>query len=222
METSEPLPNLDLDGGWCIGEDSFQEIERRLSGHAPRVILEYGSGASSVRLALAFPDVSIVSVEHDPQHVARTCALREAHRVGNLRVLLRPLRIQVHGLVVCRSYEEGWLPDAVDAIIIDGPPSAVFGGREACLYQAFPRLRVGGIAILDDCRRTPEQLALGNWHLRYPGAFDRVDVEVGHGLCVLTKNAALSRSVVSSGSCPRPTAAGGSSTAVVVAPRPSP
>ena len=37
-------------------------------------------------------------------------------------------------------------------MIIDGPPVYTLRGREACLYQVYDQIRIGGLVILDDFR----------------------------------------------------------------------
>lgn len=180
---------LNLDKDWRIGENSFAALVSTLEPIAPRVIVEFGSGASSVRLAMRFPDADIHSVDHDPDYAEQTRALQQAHGVRNLTVHLRPLRWQIHGGGLYRSYAPGELPAEIDAAIIDGPPYFVHLGREACFYQIVDKLRVGGAVVLDDCNRRVEQKAVEAWVAAFPGNFQRKDFAVGHGLCVLTRTA---------------------------------
>jgi len=47
---------LSLDAGWSIGETAFKRITTTLLRMSPvERILEFGSGPSSIRLAMAFP-----------------------------------------------------------------------------------------------------------------------------------------------------------------------
>ena len=86
------------------------------------------------------------------------------------------------------SYAPGAFPDAVDALIVDGPPHWTRRGREASLYQAMPSLKVGARIFLDDYRRAAEKRMVQNWLGAYPGALRLVDViEEGDHVAVLEK-----------------------------------
>ena len=85
------------------------------------------------------------------------------------------------------TYTTPDLAKAIDIVIVDGPPAATRRGREACLYYAYDRLRVGGTVILDDLCRQDEQTILANWFSVYPSSFEVSRWDGGHGLAQLTK-----------------------------------
>lgn len=180
---------LDLDAdGWRMGETTFQDLIENLSELRPESILEFGGGASSVRLAKEFPDCSIFSIDHDAEYWRQTLELKERFlHSPSLEIGLRPLKWQRHGLGFYKSYTTGPLPDYVDAIVIDGPPQYTVRGREACLYQAVKYLRKGGRVYLDDYARASEKQIVANWLSRYPHTFHVQEILSGHHLCVLTK-----------------------------------
>ena len=67
---------LSLDAGWSIGETAFERITTALLEMSPvERILEFGSGPSSVRLAMAFPEAQVFSVEGDWRNYAETVNL---------------------------------------------------------------------------------------------------------------------------------------------------
>jgi hypothetical protein len=100
---------------------------------------------------------------------------------------LRELCWQRHGLGLYQSYCTGPFFPRVDVVIIDGPPFWTSRGREACLYQAFRSLRVGGRVYLDDYDRPGEKQIVRNWEAAYPGVFG-IRGSIPHSrLCVLEK-----------------------------------
>lgn len=156
--------------------------------------MEFGSGVSSIRLALEFPDARILSIESNRRWYESVELLRAEHGVeNNLTVSFRPLRWQAHGGAAFLSYGRGTLPERVDAALIDGPPTWTRRGREACLYQVMPRLVRGGLVFLDDYQRRREKTIVRNWRWRYPGAFAVSTIETGHRICVLQKVEDVSR-----------------------------
>lgn len=183
-----PADALSLDQGWGVGEETFREIVERLRSIRAGCIVEFGSGVSSIRLALEFPDAQIVAIESNRGWYETVLRMRTEHRVErNLTVHHRLLSWQRHGASLFRSYAPGELPRQIDAVIIDGPPTWTRRGREACLYQAISRLRVGGIVLLDDYGRNREKTIVRNWTWSFPDVFAMNAVETGHGLFVMEK-----------------------------------
>jgi hypothetical protein len=189
------VPNaLSLDHGWGIGEKTFAHIVDELRKIDAMTIVEFGSGVSSVRLALEFPEAQIVTIESNRDWYDKVMAMRAQHHVEtNLTVLHRRLRWQRYGPSVFLSYERGPLPQQIDAVIIDGPPTWTRRGREACLYQTIGHLRVGGRALLDDYGRNREKTIVRNWTRSFPDVFAVNTIRTGHGLCVLDKLRDVSR-----------------------------
>lgn len=180
---------LSLDQDWCLGENTFSVLLKELRDFSIEQLVEFGSGISSARLALELPQVELLSIESYPVFYQRTMQLLDRFVPGHrVTVQLRELCWQRHGLSFYQSYELGPFPHSVDAVIIDGPPGWTFRGREACLYQVFRSLKVGGRVYLDDYERPDEQQAVRNWQAAFPGAFEvRVLETSPTQLCVLEK-----------------------------------
>ena len=67
---------LNLDAGWSIGETAFERITTTLLEMSPvERILEFGSGPSSIRLAMAFAEAEVLSIEGDWRNFAETTSL---------------------------------------------------------------------------------------------------------------------------------------------------
>lgn len=181
-------PSLDLDQGWGIGEETFQHIIEQMRNDCSSHIVEFGSGVSSIRLALALPEAQILSIEGNRDFYDAVMRLRSDHHVEKaLTVDLRPLQWQVHGGAAFLSYAPGPFPERIDAVLIDGPPTWTRRGREACLYQIASSLRIGGKIFLDDFERRREKKIVRNWMLSYPESFGFRRIDTGHGVCVLEK-----------------------------------
>lgn len=152
---------LNLDAGWSLTEAAFSALLSAVAARPPRHILEFGSGRSTVRLALAFPDAKIVSLEHDPQEFARTTLLLHRHGVkGRVDLRLAPLVDGAYG------YDLGTSP-SFDVVLVDGPPGHVEGGREMAGRAGLKLLAAGGRLFLDDYERSAEQEAAKAWRGLY-------------------------------------------------------
>ena len=181
---------LNLDTGWSIGETAFGRIETLLLQMSPvERILEFGSGPSSIRLAMAFSEAQVLSVEGDWRNFAETIELMSKFLdKRNLSIKYRPITLESYGDARFLTYESGMFwEEEVDCVIIDGPPVYTLRGREACLYQVYDQIKIGGLVILDDLRRRFEKQIVENWLSVYPGSFTVETIREDHHLAVLRK-----------------------------------
>ena len=183
---------LNLDAGWSIGETAFERIATLLLRMSPvERILEFGSGPSSIRLAMAFPEAHVLSVEGDWRNFRATTDLMQKFLdKRNLSIKYRPITRESYGDAKFLTYEDGMFWDGqkeMDCVIIDGPPVYTLRGREACLYQVYDQIKIGGLVILDDFRRSYEKQIVENWLSVYPGSFAVEIIREDHHLVVLRK-----------------------------------
>ena len=183
---------LNLDTGWSIGETAFGRIETLLLQMSTvERILEFGSGPSSIRLAMAFPEAQVLSVEGDCRNFRETTDLIQKFLdKRNLLIKYRPITLESYGDADFLTYEDGMFWDGqeeIDCVIIDGPPVYTLRGREACLYQVYDQIKIGGLVILDDFRRRFEKQIVENWLSVYPGSFAVEIIYEDHHLAVLRK-----------------------------------
>ena len=181
---------LSLDAGWSIGETAFERITTTLLQMSPvERILEFGSGPSSIRLAMAFSEAQVLSIEGDWRNFAETTSLmRSFWNKRNLSIKYRPITLESYGDAEFLTYEDGvFWEEEIDCVIIDGPPVYTLRGREACLYQIYDQIKIGGLVILDDFRRFYEKQIVENWLSVYPGSFAVEIIYEGHHLAVLRK-----------------------------------
>jgi hypothetical protein len=139
-------------------------------------VFEYGGGGSTLWLAERVRRV--ITVEHDAEWFARIEQEIRQRGYDNCTVLLRPpgagppARLQAgieYSSVAGGDFEEyvkviDDLPDSsLDVVIVDGR------SRAACLIHAAPKIRRGGMLILDDANRKRYEAAiraLGTWPRR--------------------------------------------------------
>ena len=173
--------------------DFLLEVYQRIMRHTPRVVVEGSSGLSTLICGYALQQLGggrVISLEHDAffAGVAQDDVAR--HGLGAIaRVQHAPI---VQHSIRGRSwlwydFTRAGLPDEIDMIVIDGPPSNL---QKKARYPALPllidRLKVGGILLLDDAARGGERRAVEDWQAEFP------NIEVEHvplekGLVVVTK-----------------------------------
>jgi len=145
-------------------------------------IVECGSGVSTVVLARLLRQRgagTLTAIEHDAGWADRVSELLVAEGLdGVARVLHAPL-----------GGDPAWydravltqLADAVDLLIVDGPPADEEGmglAREPALPLLDARLSAGATVVLDDLDRPGEQSVLAAWEQALPWRF-RVEPTAG-------------------------------------------
>lgn len=153
-----------------------------LEEHLPpqAAVFEYGGGGST--LWLARRAAAVTTVEHEEAWHALLAEALAARGVMNVTLLRRPPRLEgpIDGDFAVEGVDYGSaraagsfaeyvreidaVPDAsLDLVVVDGR------SRAACLLRAMPKLRPGGVLVLDDAYRTrydPAKRALGGWPRR--------------------------------------------------------
>ncbi|WP_160051056.1 glycosyltransferase [Nocardiopsis sp. FR26] len=146
--------------GWALDAPGAQLVYSRLVERRPRLIVEAGSGASTVLLAeyARAARAHVVSLEHQARYREATAQLLAERGLADY-VDLR--------LATLMSTPAGpWynipLPDGIDFALIDGPPEGA-GGRAAAFPELLPHLAEGAELVLDDAHRPGERTALAQW-----------------------------------------------------------
>lgn len=181
--------DLSFNKGWSIGEEAFDYICGIIRNNDFQKMIEFGSGISTVRWALAFPWLSVVSFEHYPRIFHRTERYIQKYNVqSQVELRYAPLRDVWIGGRRFFSYAKPEFRSEYDIIVVDGPPTHLTKwGREACLYYAYDVLRMNGIVILDDVNQREEKMIAQKWLDVYPGSFEYSYINIGHGLGVFKK-----------------------------------
>ena len=104
--------------------------------------IEWGTGRSTCWFACRVG--RLTSVEHDPAWFVRTCRRLEKVSAGRVRVLLREASAENYA-GIADEFENG----ALDFVLVDG----VSAWRDVCTLAAIPKIREGGLLILDDAQR---------------------------------------------------------------------
>lgn len=172
LQPSYSLPQL---GGWALSADLSAFLVGYVLEERPRFVLELGSGSSTVLLAMALErngSGHLISLEHDASFAASTLSELDIRGLSHLVDLIHaPLgEVDVNG----EKYE--WytlsspsvLPDELDLILVDGPPSTDDSNRFPALPVLAGRLKPGGLLVLDDARRADESLTVARWSESFP------------------------------------------------------
>lgn len=188
-----PLPPL---RGWAASPDVLLVVARHMRRARPEVIVECGSGTSTVVLAQAARRNGrghVYSIDHDAAYAEESRALLADYGLGEWATIIHaPLCETKIGNDIWEWYDRDCLPDtpAIDLLFVDGPPA---GPRKPLSrYPAgpilFPRLSPRGVVFADDTNRPGETEVLRRWKREFPG----LDTHAHHcekGCCELRADA---------------------------------
>jgi hypothetical protein len=184
VEPRAPLPPL---GGWALDADTMHAVAAMMWRHRPELVVECGSGSSSVWLGYLAERLRlgrVVSLEHDERFLRSSRAQVAAHGLDDLvEIRHAPLVPWTgDGGVSQPWYDPAALDDLKDIglLLVDGPPQAV--GRNA-RYPAgpllIPRCTAGAVIVLDDTDRVEERTVSRRWLDEWPDLERQPPVRTG-------------------------------------------
>ncbi|MDO9487654.1 MAG: class I SAM-dependent methyltransferase [Sphingomonadaceae bacterium] len=160
------------DGGWVAGADFLLLLARQVLTQKPGLVVEFGSGVSSVVIAACLQlngKGRLLSFDHDEGFAELT--RRRLRRAGlTAEVQAAPLRPGLAGYGGS-WYGHGELPDGIDLLVIDGPQAWRQGQEESrgsAAPAAFAKLAPGAVVLLDDASRDGEQRVAARWRAEFP------------------------------------------------------
>jgi predicted O-methyltransferase YrrM len=173
VDVTGPTPQL---RGWAASPDVIAFLVREMRRIEPGVVLECGSGASTVWLAMAARTkglkTRVVALEHDEVYASETTRLLEECGVDDIgEVRLAPIEeVEVNGHRV-PWYSQDALSGLTEIglVFVDGPPGNL-GPRSR--YPALPILRSlladEATVVLDDLIREEERQTMTLWGEEFP------------------------------------------------------
>lgn len=162
-----PLPPL---RDWAISPDFALLLLTEIRARRPRLVLELGSGASTVLIAYALEGLGagrVVSLDHEPAYARRTEALITAH---GLEAVAAVRTAPLTSIALGGEDFLWYAPDAysglrlIDVVVVDGPPGSL--GPQA-RYPALPVLQPflapDAVILVDDGARDDEAAVVKRW-----------------------------------------------------------
>ncbi|HZF42752.1 MAG TPA: class I SAM-dependent methyltransferase [Sphingomonadaceae bacterium] len=162
----DALPNL---GSWKADTGLLTLIVDHVEAHRPRTVVEFGSGATSLIIAQALKlhgGGRLFSFDQHAEFVGATAAWLGTHGL-DADMRHAPLGDPAPGWPG-RWYDPGALPDAIDLLVVDGPPWTIHPLTRGSAESVFGRLAAGGTIMLDDAARPGERIVARWWRRRWP------------------------------------------------------
>lgn len=187
---------LPVTRGWAASPDFLREIALHALHARPKVIIECGSGVSTVVLARCSQMNQaghVCSLEHLSEHAEKTRQELERHGLKDwATVLTAPLGSYELNGETYAWYSTEELPSVeFDMLVIDGPPS---GTSKLARYPAGPllfgHLNPTATVFLDDADRQEERTILQRWSREFH-EFNQEKRDCEKGCAILRKKCTL-------------------------------
>lgn len=147
--------------GWRLPDRACNLLTGLVTEYKPTLIVECGSGRSTVVLAdTARPyGGRIVALEHDSRYAAETRALLVEHSVEETATVRdAPLERDWYARSTWDDLH------GIGMLLVDGPPGHVAPlARKPALTLLRDRLLPGCVVVLDDVDRPDEQQIMADW-----------------------------------------------------------
>lgn len=163
---ADALPNL---GSWKADTYLLHRIVDVIESSHPQVVVELGSGASSLVIASALRRHGGGTLHSFDQHgpFADEMSGWLAEHGLTARFHHAPLIRQNNGWPgVWYALED--VPPRIDLLIIDGPPWTVHPLVRGAAETLFDRIVPGGVVMLDDAARPGERVVAQRWRRDWP------------------------------------------------------
>lgn len=172
FEPQAPLPPT---RGWAASPDILHTLVELVLDRRPALIVECGSGASSVWIGYALRRLGqgrLVSLEHDADYRARTIGYIESHGLTDfVDVRHAELEPWIH-----MGEEWPWYSlaavddlDQVGMVFVDGPPGETRNhARYPALPILLPRCATDAVFVVDDAARDEESEMIDRWLAESP------------------------------------------------------
>lgn len=162
----DALPHL---GSWKADVGLLALVADYILTHRPKVVVEFGTGASTLIIAKALQMAgggTFISIEQHQDFAEKTRLwLAEYGLEADLRAV--PL-IPAPGGWPGLWYDHEPLPDAIDFMLIDGPPWTIHPFTRGAAATLFGRITPGGVVMLDDGARAGERVVARRWKRLWP------------------------------------------------------
>lgn len=168
------MPEL---GKYTISSDFAIVMMQEVIEKKPRIIIEAGSGISTVLLAYCLEKIGggqIISFDHLEEYANQTRSMLNEHKLDTIdvAVLHTPMCAYQFGQEHYRWYDiaDQAIPDNnIDMLIVDGPP------RPTCKLARYPILPIfydqlssNATVLLDDANRHDEKIIVEKWSREFP------------------------------------------------------
>jgi predicted O-methyltransferase YrrM len=162
----DALPHL---GSWKADIGLLTLLADHILEHKPRLVVEFGTGASTLVIAKAMELAGggrLISFDQHEDFVEATRKWLADHDLeADVRAV--PLRSSPAGWPGL-WYDHGRLPEGIDLIVVDGPPWTIHPLTRGAAGTLLDNIAPGGTIMLDDAARPGERVIARRWRKAHP------------------------------------------------------
>jgi predicted O-methyltransferase YrrM len=177
---------------WAASADLLRELITVVLARRPRVVVETGSGTSTVIIAACLQRLGgghLWSLEHLPRFAGETRAMLEARGLADWATVVdAPLADVRIGDGTWSWYDLAGFPvgGPIEILFVDGPPGDTGPlARYPALPMLLDRLAPGAAVLVDDGARPDERAMIARWRAEVP-ALDVRQLPLEKGGTLLT------------------------------------
>ena len=153
LKFSAPIPPT---RSWAASPDLLLTIAELVRTRKPRLVVELGSGVSTLIVAKAGAR-KVISIDNSAEFAEKTREMLKDHKVRGVEVRVAPLKAHASGV---DWYDTAKLKDLkkIDMLIIDGPPGSKNpDARKPALKELLAKLSPNVVVVIDDVNRIGER-----------------------------------------------------------------
>lgn len=161
---------------WAVSPDALVLLVQEMLVVKPTLVVECGSGVSTLWMALAAKqhglDLRIVALDHEEEYAEKTNRMLRLHGVDDIAsARLAPLVDVAAADDAQPWYDPAVLTDLRDigVLFVDGPPATTGPlSRLPAVPQLWDRLAPTASVVVDDFIREDEQIMVDRWLQAHP------------------------------------------------------
>lgn len=180
QNTYRPEGLRPLLGGWALTPSGMLDIAQAISRDAPNVVVECGSGTSTMWIALALRETGgghVYALEHEPAFAEETRRQLLSQGLAEYATVVDAPIVEQNGAnEIVEWYDVSGIDEVnrIDVLVVDGPPEALGGLRKHAIEILFERFADGTRVFADDVNRDAERTMITDWINEFPSLQRRV------------------------------------------------
>jgi len=153
LKFSAPVPPT---RSWAASPDLLLTLAQLVRTHNPKLVVELGSGVSTLVVAKAGAK-KLISIDHSGEFADKTREILKEHKVRGVEIRVAQLKAHISGV---DWYDTAVIQDLrrIDLLIVDGPPGSKNPeARMPARAEFIAKLSPKAIIVIDDVNREGER-----------------------------------------------------------------
>jgi predicted O-methyltransferase YrrM len=153
LKFSAPVPPT---RSWAASPDLLLTLAQLVRKHNPKLVVELGSGVSTLVVAKAGAK-KVISIDNSGEFAEKTREVLKEHKVRGVEIRVAQLKAHISGV---EWYDTAVIKDLkrIDLLIVDGPPGSKNPeARMPARAEFIAKLSPKAIIVIDDVNREGER-----------------------------------------------------------------